>query len=360
MPLTPEELEQQYRQVAEAILLGRVVPFLGAGINLIDRSELESFQIGVNLPSGGELAAQLAEAFGYPGVEECPLAPTSDTAPALVAVAAGSPGLEGTGGARRCLRPRAQIDLARVAQYGDSMHGDGALYENLGRILHYPGAPTSAHRFLTSLPSPAGLSRGAEEARHPLIVTTNYDDLLEQQYLADCGCRDYDMVFYWPRKPEDREPTLFHHSASGAEPVAIRDAANYAHPFFERCPAILKIHGTIRSNPNLDSFVITENDYVTYLADNTLESLLPRRLLKKLQTNHLLFMGYSLQDWNLRVFLQRLKRSQRSYRAWSIVREDNPADRVFWERQGIHIIPMRLSEYLRGLGAALQRTERGA
>ena len=354
MPLTNGELEQHYKQVAEAILLGRVVPFLGAGINLVDRGPQDVFQIGANLPNGGELAAYLAKAFGYPGVETCPLGVLPATAAAMVAVAETKPNPEAEGGApaARCIRPRAHLDLARVAQFGDSMLGDAVLYEKMGRILHYPGAPTSAHRFLTSLPSPAGLSRGAEEARHSLIVTTNYDDLLERQYRADWGCCDYDMVFYLPKQ---NEQSLFYHSASGAEPVAIRDAANYSHPFFERCPTILKIHGTVRDDPSLDSYVITENDYVTYLADNTLESLLPRRLLKKLQTNHLLFMGYSLQDWNLRVFLQRLKRSQRSYRAWSIVREDDPADRVFWERHGIQIIPMRLSEYLEGLVGALQR-----
>ena len=336
--MNADELAQHYKQVADEILKGHVVPFLGAGVNLIDRAAQDRFQIGVNLPSGGELAAHLARAFHYPGVEACPLAPNAQAA------APPPP---------HCLRPSAQIDLARVAQYGDSMLGDADLYDALRPILHAVLQPTTAHRFLTRLPSPAGSGNAAEEGRHPLIVTTNYDDLLERQYELDSRAKDFDLVFYWPKPQGDQ--SLFYHSASGAAPSAIRDAANYPHPFFEQCPTILKIHGTIRDDPAQDAFVITENDYVTYLADNTLESLLPRRLLKKLQTNHLLFMGYSLQDWNLRVFLQRLKRTQRSYRAWSIVRDENTADRIFWERQNIQIIPIPLADYLTGLSTALQR-----
>jgi len=348
LPLSPAELLEHHTTVAEAILLGRVVPFLGAGVNLVDRRPDERFQLGVNLPSGAELASLLADAFRYPGVEACPLAPQP------TAIAVGDGGAAAAPAPAHCLRPHAQIDLARVAQFGDSMRGDAALYEAMSPVFHCSVPPTSAHQFLACLPSPA---RGAEEARHPLIVSTNYDDLLERQYQNGAGASDYDFVFYWPKPGEQ---SRFYHVAPRAAPVAITDAANYPHPFFETCPTVLKIHGTIRPDAADDAFVITENDYVTYLADNTLESLLPRRLLKKLQTNHLLFMGYSLQDWNLRVFLQRLKRSQRSYRAWAIVRDDNPADRVFWERHGIQIIPVPLSDYLVGLNSVLQRIARGA
>jgi hypothetical protein len=256
------------------------------------------------------------------------------------------------------LRPQAQIDLARVAQYGDSMLGDATLYEVLRDVFHVTLAPTSAHRFLASLPSPAGQAAATGEGRHPLIVSTNYDDLLERQYEVASRQKDYDLVFY---RPVAGGRSLFYHASGDAPPVPIQDASNYSYPFFERRPVVLKIHGTIRrDDPTEDAYVITENDYVTYLADNTLEALLPRRLLKKLQTNHLLFMGYSLQDWNLRVFRQRIKRTQRSYRAWAIVRGDNPAERVFWEHHGIQIIPNGLADYLDGLNGALQRTRPGA
>lgn len=334
MPIAADDLRRHYEQVAREMLLGRVVPFLGAGVNLVDRSAGDTFQIGINLPSGGELAAHLAGEFQYPGVETCPLAQEAQEA-------------------RRCLRPRPLLDLARVAQFGESTLGDAVLYNKLGDILNPEFAPTSAHRFLAELASPTRLSRPTQDhLRHPLIVTTNYDDLMERQYEIEPGTGRYDVVFY---VPEPRGQPRFWHRADGRPAVPIADATNYEYAFFERCPAVLKIHGTIRrDDPGREAYVITENDYVTYLADNTLETLLPRRILSKLQNNHLLFLGYSLQDWNLRVFLQRLKRNQRSYRAWAIIREDSQAERIFWEKHDVDIIPMLLGDYLAGLSAALE------
>jgi len=342
------DLSAHYQLVAGALLSGRVVPFLGAGVNLVDRSAGELFSLGINLPSGGELAEYLAAEFSYPGVGTCPSA-ISTVVPAL------SQGVRAAADAQpRCLRPRPQLDLARVAQYGESLRGDAPLYDKLRTVLHAEVTPTCVHRFLARLPSPR-LNPGTEGLlegllRHPLIVTTNYDDLLERQYEADYRLRDYDLVFY---QPDRQGRSLFWHSKPGSDPVPVTDAANYAHPFFMECPTILKIHGTIRADPSLDAFVLTENDYVTYMADDTLEGLLPRRLLNKLQTNHLLFMGYSLQDWNLRVFLQRLKRARRSYRGWAIVRDENQADIIFWQKQEVDLIAINLSQYLEGLSVAL-------
>jgi hypothetical protein len=341
MPIAPEDLQRHYAQVAEAILLGRVVPFLGAGVNLVDRGPDEIFRLGVNLPSGGELAAYLAAEFCYPGVETCPLSAHA----AAEAACNADP---------HCIRPRPLLDLARVAQFGESTLGDAVLYNKLADVLNPQFTPNSVHHFLASLPSPARMSAASQgPLRHPLIVTTNYDDLMERQYELEGGSARYDLVFY---VPDARGQTRFWHRCDGAQTQPILDAANYDHAFFDRSPTVLKIHGTVRrDDPDQAAYVVTENDYVTYLADNTLETLLPRRILSKLQTNHLLFLGYSLQDWNLRVFLQRLKRIQRSYRAWAVIREDNQADRIFWQKFDVEIIPMKLVDYVGGLSAVLRR-----
>jgi len=72
------------------------------------------------------------------------------------------------------------------------------------------------------------------------------------------------------------------------------------------------VHGTIdRANADRESFVITEDQYIEYLSEEPMEKLLPPRLLQKMrEKHHLLFLGYSLHDWNFRVFLRRLKREQ--------------------------------------------------
>ena len=60
--------EGHFEDVAKAILRGKVVPFLGAGVNLCDRPPDVSWTPDRKdlLPSGGELAEALAEELHRP------------------------------------------------------------------------------------------------------------------------------------------------------------------------------------------------------------------------------------------------------------------------------------------------------
>ena len=57
--------------------------------------------------------------------------------------------------------------------------------------------------------------------------------------------------------------------------------------------------------------VITEDDYLTFLAN--MDGILRREVLlrKHLATKVQLFVGYSIRDWNIRVFLNQLTGSTR-------------------------------------------------
>jgi hypothetical protein len=121
--------------------------------------------------------------------------------------------------------------------------------------------------------------------------------------------------------------------------------------FFDKQPVVLKIHGSIdRSEEGRDGFVITEDDYIEYLAGEPLEKMLPDDILTKLRRNHLLFLGYSLRDWNLRVFLRRLKRNPRlAFKAWAVMPSVDSLEKEFWMRQDVEIIPVLLQQYLDAL-----------
>jgi hypothetical protein len=71
-----ESLEDHCRRVASAMAEGKVIPFLGAGVNLSCRPPAAGWSHGAYLPDAGELASHLAEKFGYP----------DDQAPDLVRV----------------------------------------------------------------------------------------------------------------------------------------------------------------------------------------------------------------------------------------------------------------------------------
>jgi hypothetical protein len=347
-PQGRRDFQDHLGRVARALKGGRVVPFLGAGVNLCIENGVwplggtaapapsDVSAGGVpngptrarrsRLPSGGELAEYLAKKFKYP------------SAPAGCTVAG-------------CTT----LDLARVSQYGVTMEDEGPLYDYLAGAFEGVYSPTLVHTFLAELP-PAK-TKAPEDSR-PLFVTTNYDDLLERAI----GEGNFDLVYFDPAMPIDpRFPQLtrpgFWHQEAGGELKAIESASDYPYPFFENRAAVLKIHGTLGpASGRRSGVVITEDDYIEYLAKAPLETLLPRRLLEKMRANHhLLFLGYSLRDWNFRVFLRGLKRTpQETYRGWAVLKAAEQADAKFWEKSGIDVVVGDLAEYISKLQDALQ------
>jgi len=312
--------------VLDKFAIGRIVPFLGAGVNLCDRPP--NFQWSSSdpnsLPSGNELAQDLARDFNYlTSAKVC------------------------KGPAELCLRPHPELDLARISQYGDLTQGSGALYEKLRSIFLREPPATSVHRFLSALP-PAEPEEKRPENRNLLIVTTNYDDLMEQALESYGTC---DVVFY---DPEGR-PARFWHKMPRGDTNKIIDPESYVYPFFDERPVVLKIHGSIdRSDPERDGFVITEDHYIEYLAEEPIEKLLPQEFLTKLRRNHLLFLGYSLRDWNLRVFYRHLKRSpKQSYKGWAVMPSADRVEEQFWQRQDVTVVPVTLQTYIEALNQEL-------
>jgi len=308
-------LDVHYRTVIKAISDGRLVPFLGAGVNLCDRPEGASWQRGQYLPSGGELSTYLAESFGYP-----------------------------SGDAH---------DLVRVSQYITIMTGSGPLYEQLHSLLDADYPPTALHKFLATLP--AVLRESSSPPRYPLIVTTNYDDLMERAFHAEGEA--FDLVSY---VAEGEERGKFLHRGPDGEARLIDKPNKYRGLSLEERPAILKIHGAVdRLNAERDSFVITEDHYIDYLTHTDVSNLVPVTLAAKLRKSHFLFLGYGLRDWNLRVILHRIWGEQKlTYRSWAIQLDPEPLDQEFWHKRDVDIMSIRLDDYVVALNECLRSLRR--
>ena len=58
-------------------------------------------------------------------------------------------------------------------------------------------------------------------------------------------------------------------------------------------------------------------------------------LAARLRRSHLLFLGYGLLDWSLRVFLHRLwSDGQADYRSWAVQPAAGAIEREFWKKPG--------------------------
>jgi len=302
------QLNAHYGRVLRDLAENRVVPLLGAGVNLSERAPNEIWDVETNLPSGSELAAYLAKIFYYP--EERP------------------------------------IDLLRVSQYAAATDGTGPLYGELRQLFYREYPPTRVHTFFATLPKRLEPLRAEEpqpDAPYQLIVTTNYDDALERAF-DDAG-EPFDVVWYIA---DGDERGKFWHRPPGGEARTIERPDEYDDLSLERRSVILKIHGALdREDRQRDSYVITEDHYIDYLTKTELKQLVPIELVTKLLSSRFLFLGYSMQDWNLRVILHRIwGRQPLTYRSWAIQRNASEIERKLWKSRDVEVLDIPLDHYI--------------
>jgi DNA-binding SARP family transcriptional activator len=231
--------------------------------------------------------------------------------------------------------------LPRVAQYVSVMKGSGPLYDELHALLDADVPPTAVHRFFASIP-PVLRERGVP---HQLIVTTSYDLALEAAFL-EAG-EEFDVVSYIATGPARGK---FCHITPDGGGRLIDLPNTYATELsLERRTVILKLHGQVDRGPEREweSFVVTEDDYIDYLAQTDLTGAVPVSLAAKLRRSHFLFLGYTMADWNLRVILNRLWSDQPlNYRSWAVQPEPMPLEREFWRRRDVEVHELPLVQYV--------------
>jgi SIR2-like protein len=311
------ELGHVYDLIVRRLLKGKVVPVLGSGANLYERPPDISWERGRYLPSVQELADELAQYLGTTMIDG--------------------------------------YDLARVSQYVAALEGEGALYAELHEVFDADYPPTHLHRFLVRL---SRYAREAESAKRAttgknvgecmFIVTTNYDDSLERAF--DAEDEPYELITYIA---EGRDRGLFRHIAADGEPAVIQVPNKYVDLRIDQRTVIAKVHGAVDRVHGADSFVITEDHYIDYITRADF-SLLPVMLAAKVKTSHLLFLGYSLRDWNVRAMLYRLWGEQEGmkFKSWAIQIDPDPVDCAAWEQRGLDIVPVSVENFV---AAAEQR-----
>jgi hypothetical protein len=312
--------DTHYLVLSDLIMAGEVVPFLGAGANMCDRPDETAWESGQFLPSGAELANALAERSRYPAQD--------------------------------------RFDLLRVSQYVDAVLGERQLYRYLRSIFDVDYPPSSLHVFLSKLPA-VSAENGSPQ---PLVITTNYDDLVERALIEQGEA--FDVVWY---EAKGSLGGKFMHRPPGGEPVAIDVPNKYGDLSLDERPVILKLHGAIdRENAKGDSFVITEDNYIDYLSQGDVGSQIPVTLRERMSDSHFLFMGYSMRDWNLRVILNRIWGAQElDLKSWAIQREpEDPTakkiEETLWSARGdVDLLYVPLREYVARLseevfGAAVE------
>ena len=328
--------------IAELMLEGKLVPFLGAGASSFeaDQTELD------NPPRRGP-----------------------PTGRKLLDIIAAEADLDIS--CRSCTQTT--HNLAQVASYYARVaHSRRQLDRRIARLAGDPTfRPNSLHRLLARV-----------ALHHPmLVITTNYDTLLERAF-DDAGARyevvatAADLLAYNGVEQDDADtaPALV-----GAEAGMIYHRLGEAVDFSAVSPAsiraelddrslIYKIHGTVAANGDWHGgYLIAEEDYVRFLGRMEQAHICPfairNRLSKKIVLpggqksllHSLLFLGYSLGDWNLRVLLDELGvgRGGQDERHYAILRNADPVTERLLEKRNIRVRDADLTRVVADLEGTL-------
>ena len=306
--------------IARSLLKGQVVPLLGAGASSASRPTGAEWDAKAAqfLPRGAELATFLAAQSRFPSTDKHDVG-----------------------------------DLAKVASYLVETSGRTDLLDYLNEIFDRSFEVSEIHRFLAELSVPQ------------LIVTTNYDDLIERAF-TDAG-KPFDLVIHaTDRKAVEASVLWWEHQAKEPQIVKPNDLVI---DDLEKKTVIYKMHGSVdRLLGKWHSYVVTEDDYIDFLSRMTHNSAIPALFASHFRRKHFLFLGYSLADWNFRVVLRNLEtplpgqiagardeESEDERKSWAIQFRPSELEQKLWTARHVNIYDLDVNEFTRQLREAVQK-----
>jgi hypothetical protein len=175
-------------------------------------------------------------------------------------------------------------DLLRVAQYM-ALNPEGSIQDPL-----FPKQEFVDYLKTCGLPdfdAPDEPYRGLAGLPLSLYLTTNYDGFMLEALKR--ASRDPRMEYCrWTKQLQEDKPLL-----------------DRAYVPSVKQPLVYHLHGT---QDRADSLVLTEDDYVDFIVSTSKDLKKIPSFVKAALTDHvLLFLGYSLSDWNFRVLFRSLQ-----------------------------------------------------
>lgn len=289
------KFEPPYVLIRDQLKHGGVIPFLGSGASLGKGRRTAVWDKGLPyLPDAHQLARHLARRSGFPRGE--------------------------------------RTDLATVAQYYAISAGRKALHEELHDIFARDYGLTTLHQLLAEVTAPL------------LIVTTNYDDLIERAF--ETKLRAYDLVIHTTDPAMENQLLWWQHGKN--EPAMV--TAEELPIDLGEVTVIYKMHGAVdRRDPTRDQYVITEDDYVDFLSRMTDGTAIPRAFADPFRSRHFLFLGHGLHDWNIRVVLNRIDKAlqrPKDKKSWAIRYRPSRLEERFWQERGVEVYDTLIEEFV--------------
>lgn len=302
LPVAPPGGIPPYGIILKALRSGSAIPFLGAGASMVGCRKGDP----AYLPSGSDLARSLAKDAEFPSTNDADL-----------------------------------TDLSKVSSYYVDVSSRRLLRQELRSVFADKKKKyccNDLHRFLANI------------ADNMMVVTTNYDTLLEQAFI-EAG-KPYDLVVY-PADNEEYANAIFWWRHGAADPELLKPQ-DIDIDDLGKTNVIYKMHGSVREEVGKwDSFVITEEDYIDFLS--RMESAVPSAFSAYFSSRSFLFLGYGLRDWNLRVLLKKIRKNvgesadkpnSSQPTSWAMLLDPSAFEQKLWGRRGVDLYDMKLEDFI--------------
>lgn len=316
----PQDYHDAVNRVLGYIKTGRCIPFLGAGASIPDPTPVAAKVQTEEVASG----------------DPVPVSILSDLNPSDRTVPSGT-GMAGELAMKLGIDPMVQIPLSMVAFLFERLNDRQALTAYIGdRLNGQP--PSETHRILAKILVYLHCHRSTEMKPVELIITTNFDQQLESQLIF--------LNLKLPLKPPIKINSII--ASTRSQQVKQMD---------EESLNLLKLHGCVSDS---DTLIVTDDDYIKML--NRLGGAVATRfvdvtILGQIPMAGLLFLGYSLGDWDFRAFYEALMQDRspsKKYTAYAIQRRPtNPKEARkwdvtarYWQEKGIKVIDSLGSDFL--------------
>jgi hypothetical protein len=201
------------------------------------------------------------------------------------------------------IEERDMENLARVALEYETEYLRQPLVDRITAAVHDGKTPSPALRALARM-------------SFPIVITTNYDQLFERALRDPSVGKDPSVIVY--SSNEQHQTAMPHTDPTAAQPL------------------VLKLHGDIA---NVDDIVITDEDYIQFIlrmSDKDPYNPVPMYVRLFLTRWPTLFVGYRLQDYNLRLLFKTLRWNvdRASFPPmYSVDRDPDPLIVKVWEQK---------------------------
>ena len=247
--------------------------------------------------------------------------------------------------------------LSSISSYFLSQGNRTQLWRDLQGIFATKRTPRTIHKVIAR--AAHAHVRAPEQVSDFLVITTNYDTLVEQALEAlhvpfvVLMTRLADRFVLMRLSPDVPNAARIQREIEPAFPK------NFSLPKMPPVVVVYKMHGCLHQNltEGDDGIVISDDDYVDYLKNlESGDGMIPTPVTTLMKRKSFLFLGYGLKDWNVRIMLENARKARKHPEQtvdYSVTRGVGKYELRFLEKNNIKVLKNDLSVFARRLAREL-------